>query len=240
MKAKDKPKVIILAAGVGTRLAPLTDRVPKCLVPVAGKPILEHQIEAFRRWGLDEIFVVAGYRCDQVKSALNGCGRVVVNSEYRSTNNMYSMSLAAPYVDGSCFLVNGDVVFDSSIVDGMLETSFPDLIAVDKGRYIAESMKVTVAGGRITGISKQISPDQTHGCSIDLYRFSASTMKSLFEVIAGYLTRGERNRWTEVAINDLLHKCELRPFDIGGKPWSEIDNHDDLREAETIWSPKAS
>jgi choline kinase len=240
MKRHGKPSAIILAAGVGSRLAPLTDKIPKCLVPVGGKSVLMHQLEAFRRCGLRDILVVAGYRAEQVGNALNGCGRLLVNSQFRSTNNMYSLSLAAPYVEGSCILVNGDVVFDASILDGLLKIPFPDLIAVDKEHYIAESMKVTVAGQRITHISKEISPDQAYACSIDLYRFSATTMRRLFETVDDYLNRGECNQWTEVAINDLLKEREIRPFDIGGKRWTEIDNFDDLREAEDIWCPKAS
>ena len=240
MIGNGKPSAIILAAGVGSRLAPLTERIPKCLVPVAGKPILLHQIEAFQQCGVKNILVVAGYLAEEVKNALNGSATVLVNSEFRSTNNMYSLGLAAPLVDGPSLLVNGDVMFDSSILEDLLKEPFPDLIAVDRGRYIPESMKVAVVEGRITRISKEIQAQEAFGCSIDLYRFSPATMTRLRAIIDRYLHSGERNHWTEVAINDLLGQSEIRPFGINGRRWTEIDNMEDLREAENTWSPKAS
>ncbi|HEX9595966.1 MAG TPA: NTP transferase domain-containing protein, partial [Anaerolineales bacterium] len=124
MIGNGKPSAIILAAGVGSRLAPLTERIPKCLVPVAGKPILLHQIEAFQQCGVKNILVVAGYLAEEVKNALNGSATVLVNSEFRSTNNMYSLGLAAPLVDGPSLLVNGDVMFDSSILEDLLKEPF--------------------------------------------------------------------------------------------------------------------
>jgi len=233
-------EAVILAAGVGSRLRPLTDRRPKCLVEVGYKSILQWQIEAYRSIGVDKVIVVAGYRSEQVQSLcsrldLSGLIQVVENREYATTNNMFSFALALKEVSGPCFVSNGDVVFDHEILHLMICDPYPDLIAIQRNTYNEESMKVIVRDGYIRSISKTIGADESYGVSIDVYKFGVQTLKALEQSIQRFLTRGERNLWTEAAINDVAPRCQIRPFDIGTLRWVEIDNHDDLALANRIF-----
>ena len=90
-------KALILAAGFGSRLAPLTDSIPKSLVPVNGKPILFKQIENLYENGITDITVISGYRANMLEAAVHDCFRdvkIIESVDYRDTNNMYSAYLA--------------------------------------------------------------------------------------------------------------------------------------------------
>lgn len=230
----------ILAAGVGSRLRPLTDAVPKCLVPVAGRPILAWQLEAMAAAGIAETVVVAGYRAADVVAFCRAYGpavRVVVNEAYDRTNNMYSLRLGLEGRRERPMIVsNGDVVFDAAILAGLVAGGAADAIAVEPGRYIEESMKVEVAGGRITALSKAIPVTRAYGVSIDLYRFSPRGLAAVLGAADRLIdAEGRTNLWTEVAIEAALPEVFVHPHDIQGRPWIEVDNHDDLAEGERLF-----
>ena len=170
-------KALILAAGRGGRLAPLTDTLPKGLVPVNGKPILLKQLENLYENGVTEITVVAGYRANMLEAAVHDRFRDVnlLKSEaYSTTNNMYSAWLAREAMGGDDFLMmNADVFMDPSAIGGLLNFSAPNAIVTDIGFYLEESMKVVEKNGRLTHISKDIPEDEALGASIDVYKFSA-------------------------------------------------------------------
>ena len=106
-------RAIILAAGSGTRLSPLTDACPKCLVPVGASPMIDYQVRALRQAGVDDIAVVVGYRQLQVRAHLGRGVRYVENPDYASTTSIFSLHLAAPLMDRARFLFNCDIVFST-------------------------------------------------------------------------------------------------------------------------------
>lgn len=233
-------RAIILAAGMGSRLRPLTEKVPKCLVPVAGRPILEWQLTAFESGGIRDVTVVVGYRAGQVKEF---CGkrsnkavvRVVENAEYEVTNNLYSLTKALSLSKEPCFVCNGDVVFDAHIVRAMSEAP-SNLIGVVPNTYNDESMKVVVKDGLIRAISKAIPREYAYGVSIDVYKFETPTLQAIEEFALAQFAAGVRNQWTEVAIDAIAKSVPLVPFDIGTCRWVEIDTHEDLEAAEALFA----
>lgn len=236
---------IILAAGVGSRLRPMTDSLPKCLVPVAGHPLLGWQLRAFFGAGLQRVVVVAGYRHRQVADFCQAFGprvSVIVNDTYATTNNMFSLCLGVQAVGPQDLLLcNGDVMFDASIPSRLLAASHPHLIAADKGRFIEESMKIVVNDGRVSQISKRIAPERAWGVSIDVYRFGRVAMEQIVDVARRFIYKnGQVDLWTEAAIDAALPYVDVRPFDIGGCPWAEIDTQDDLADAGRLFSHRNS
>lgn len=238
-------KAIILAAGIGSRLWPLTKAKPKCLVKVAGRPILEYQIDAYKQAGIKEVIVVIGYAGDSI---IEFCKHIkgieitfVVNELFESTNNMYSLWLAKNFIKGEPFLLsNGDVALDESIISRIVEDARADLIAVDVDSYIQESMKISLNGrGYIAAISKSIGSSAAYGVSIDVYKFSSDSSVELFETIGRIVeVEGNRNEWTEIALDQLFNSqaIESEPFDIGDSRWVEVDNYDDLMIADLEFS----
>lgn len=232
-------KAVLLAAGLGTRLRPITNEVPKCMVPVNGMPIIERQICNLVENGVKDIFVVAGYKRDVLKKFLQEkypFVHVIDNEVYDSTNNMYSLYLAMDFVRGGEFLLmNSDVFHDANIEAGLIHAKDMNMVACEYGRYIEESMKITVADGKITHISKQIIPDDSYATSIDVYKIGVEAGNILFDMCIDIIEQqGNRNSWTEVALDQIFSKVAFIPYKIEGR-WFEIDNHDDLAAAEELF-----
>jgi choline kinase len=183
-------KSIILAAGIGSRLAPLTNEIPKSLVPVYGKPIIEHQIISYIEAGFQEFIIVVGYKSEKIKSFLRNFDKdkkfkftIIENLNYLSTNNMYSLWLTEKYVKDEelIFISNADVVIEPDLVKHILKSDSENGIAYDKDTYNEESMKIVIENDRITSISKLIGKEQAAGNSIDFYKLGISGKQSLFK-----------------------------------------------------------
>lgn len=235
----NKMKAVLLAAGLGTRLRPITNEVPKCMVPVNGMPIIEKQILNLVENGIKDIYVVAGYKSEVLKLFLiekYPFVHVIENNEYDITNNMFSLYKTIEYVKGNEFLLmNTDVFHDSNIEAGLINSNEPNMIACEYGRYIEESMKITVDETRITHISKQIPPEEAYATSIDVYKIGVEAGNILFDMCLDIIEKqGNRNSWTEVALDHIFSKIEFNPYKIHGR-WYEIDNHEDLAAAEELF-----
>lgn len=232
-------KALVLAAGLGTRLAPLTDDRPKCMVAVNGTPILFQQLNCLLENGVEDITVISGYQAELLEATLAErypMVHVLRSVDYAATNNMYSAYLGREAMDGEAFLMlNADVFFDSSVLAALLRCPHPNAIVTEVGRWIEESMKVRAQNGRLTDISKTIPPEEAYGTTIDVYKFSPEAGAAFFAVCKQYIEeQGERKLWSEVALNDALKTVEFRACPLEGR-WLEIDNHDDLQAAEALF-----
>ncbi len=233
-------KALLLAAGRGTRLCPLTDERPKSMVEVCGRPILLKQIENLVDNGVSDITVIAGYKADVLSSRVKAeypFVNIIVSTEYASTNNMVSATMGREAVAGGPFIMmNADVFLDGSVIAALLAHPDENAIVTDVGRYLEESMKVTEQGGRLTAISKTISEADALGSSIDVYRFSAEAGSAFFRACREYIdVKEERTLWSEVALNAILPHVRFTACPLIGR-WVEIDNHEDLAYANRLFS----
>jgi hypothetical protein len=125
---------VLLAAGLGSRLAPLTDAVPKCLVAVSGVPILERLVRALDIHGFRRLIIVTGYKAETIRGYLGErfggiAVEYVLSPCFETTNNIYSLWLARRLIDEPFLLVESDVVFDEQLLAPLLE---PGRIAVSR------------------------------------------------------------------------------------------------------------
>lgn len=237
-------KALILAAGLGTRLAPITDRCPKSLVPVNGKPILLKQIENLHENGVTDITVISGYKSNVLESVVHTLYpdiKIVESVNYASTNNMYSayLGIRSMFPDekniDAFVMMNADVFYDASVIASLMSNPYQNLIVVDIGRYIEESMKVVKEGESLVEISKKIAPEDSYGCSIDVYKFGADGAKAFYRHCVDYIEkRKELKLWSEVALNNALKDICFKVCPLIGR-WLEIDNLDDLKAAEVLF-----
>lgn len=233
-------KALILAAGLGTRLAPITNEVPKSLVPVNGKPILMKQIENLYENNITDITIVSGYKSSVLKKVVIEKYpeiQIIDNVDYKITNNMYSAYLGKNAMGNSDFLMmNADVFYDASVIKNLLAHEAPNAIVTDIGTYIEESMKVVEKDGRLVEISKQISPEDALGASIDVYKFSAEAGAQFFEKCREFIEdKKDLQMWSEVALNGILPDVKFVACPLDGR-WLEIDNHADLAAAEKLFA----
>lgn len=234
-------KALILAAGLGTRLRPITNDIPKSIVEVNKTPILFKQIENLKKNNIDDIIVITGYKSDIMIKRINNKYsdiEIIENKDYDTTNNMYSAYLSKDKLYKKDFiLMNADVFFESSIIKKIIDDSNPNIIATQVGLYNEENMKVKVDNQEIKNISKNIDREDSFGVSIDIYKFSSEGSKAIFDKMENYIDKQkDLNQWTEVALNDILNNVAFKPCDIENDKWIEIDNHEDLKEAERIFN----
>lgn len=236
---------VILAAGVGSRLRPMTNTLPKCMIKTAGKPILEYQIDAYRVAGVKELVVIVGYEGQAVRSYCKHIKDIKItiidNPDYESSNNMFSFYLARNAIGRRPYIVNNaDLAIDSSIVSIMLHAEVASAVAVDTSQFMEESMKVMLnASGLICDISKNITKEQSSGCSIDFYKFSMEDGQQFINTVVSII-EDEKNvkDWTEIALQRAFQSQQLRfsIIDIAGLDWVEIDNYDDLAISDRKFS----
>ena len=121
-------KIIVLAAGEGSRLRPLTNEVPKCMVKVNGKSIIDYQLDCCKQLGLDDIVIVKGYLSEVLQRENVS---FIVNERYDETNMVYSLFCAEEHMDDDIIIVYGDIVFRPEILKKLVDASDPFAATVD-------------------------------------------------------------------------------------------------------------
>ncbi len=243
-------KALILAAGRGTRIRSVHGERPKCLIQFGpGAPtILEHQIDGLLSSGIGKIGIVVGYERDQiiqhVLASYRGDTarfRFIDNSAFAETNNIYSLWLAREWLRGDSFVcLNADVAFDHRILSRAVSSPATINMIVDP-QWRDETMKVVIAGSRVTRMSKQISRSEFSGTYIGITTFAATIQERLFDRIAELIRTGRKNEFFNVAVQQLADEGVQVGFTSTlDLPWAEIDDPGDLAFARRYIFPVLS
>ncbi len=235
-------KAVILAAGVGSRLAPLTNDKPKVLVEVLGRSFLARQLENLAAVGISgpDVVVVGGYRIDRLREALAGTGAtIVVNDKYEPWNNFYSLLVAADAVRGHDFLqLDGDTILDANLLPKLIAAPGDVVLAVDcRPGLDEEMMKAIVKPGttQVTTVSKKLDPASCAGESVGISKVSAKVSEIVFEDLAKFPAENLTHEYYEFAYNRLAaERIDLRMVDVHGCKVIEIDTVADLQAAEEL------
>lgn len=235
-------RAIILIAGGGGRLRPLTKDCPKGLLEVGGRSIVEHQLACLRSAGISAIALVTGHGSDKVHARFRDQVVYFHNDLYRETNSLYSAWLARDFGSEGCLILNSDVLFHPDLLGRLLSAPNADSILVDLRPGLGEEeMKVILAKNhRVVRVSKDLDPSVAHGENVGLVRLSRIGAQRFFEV-ADQAARGhEWNHWVPFAIDQI---CPNHPFyavPTEGLPWVEIDYLHDLKRAREDVYPTIS
>jgi choline kinase len=232
---------IILAAGVASRLRPLTDTTPKCLLRIGKRTILGHTLENLRTAGIMEIILVTGYLGEQIRTFVaeqypDLTITFIHNPRYESTNNIYSLWLTRDHVlGGELLLLDSDILFDWRILPLLATRGRRSCVAVRHDRALGEEeIKVrTDARGLITAIGKEVNPAEAVGESIGIEHFRAPFVAELFRVLDRMILQEKRDTiFYEAAFQEAIDRgAELAPVDVGPYRCIEIDTADDLERA---------
>jgi len=244
-------RAIIVAAGRGTRLSPMTDDRPKCMVSLLGRPLIHHLLLTFRQCRVDDITIVAGYRADAVQAP--GCA-IRINDRYASTNMVATLFSAVDILDGSedVIVSYGDIVFEPRILRSLIDSRAPIAITVDQGWNSlwklrmadpladAESLKV-VDGGRIIELGRKTrSYGDIEGQYMGLFKVRADHVAAMNAVYAGLDPDGSYDGQTRDCMYmttflqlliDAGWRLEAVPVRHG---WLEVDTVSDLRLYEDL------
>ena len=228
------PLAVILAAGAGTRLRPRSGRVPKCLLEVGGRPLLDYQLEALARHGIRDVLVVTGFGAEQITARFGGRIRTVHNPDFETTNNLHSLWAARSEFAGRDFLcLHADVLFHPAMLTGCLESKADACFLLDR-ELNQETMKARLEGERVVEISKSIPRERMGGTFLGIARFAPRASSVLPEILEALVHNpAYRNSYFTVCVPELSR----RGLDLGcswtnGLPWIEIDFEADFERAE--------
>ncbi len=239
-------RVIILAAGQGKRLLPLTAEVPKALLDIGGKSLVQRQIEAFAANGLKDFVVITGYGAERMEQALGVIAKMlnvsiatVFNPFYAVADNLASCWLARDAMDRDFIQVNGDNVFQGDLVAKLLAAPVvPVSVAINKKEgFDADDMKVMLDGDRLTEIGKTLPVDTVDAEAIGFYVFREAGIKAYRQELELALRdpQGLR-RWFPSAVGSLAKKMHVSTISITGLRWAEVDFPVDLQQARHLVS----
>ncbi len=238
---------LLLAAGAGTRLQPLTLDAPKCLTEVGGVPILERLVNHLRAQGFERLVVVIGHLGDRIQKFLQrhaGKLRIdyVINPDYLTTNNIYSLWLARQQIQEPFLLVESDLIFETWMLDDMLQ---PDKMAISRvlpwmnGTTVELGLEGRVTAFRMGG---ELCNNARQYKSVNLYSLSLHSWNKIEERLGRYVSAGRLGEYYEAVFAEMAADGTLC-FDavfFDADRWYEIDTKADLRAAENLFTrPRA-
>jgi choline kinase len=237
-------KTIILSAGQGKRLLPLTAETPKSHLPIQGKKLIEWQIDALSSAGIDRVSVVVGYGADQVERLLTkrygeNSINLIHNTKFAETDNLVSCWIAREEMNEDFFLLNGDTLFEVAVVGRVLSKSAHPVTVVTtyKPHYDADDMKVTLEGQRLINIGKDIEPEKTDGESVGMIFFRGEGPALFRQGLERAMGDPSSSRkWYLSVIRDLCPTMKVWTCSIEGLRSCEVDYPADLKSAEHMLS----
>lgn len=227
---------VILAAGLGGRLGSHTEDRPKCLMEFGGRPLILHQLEHLADHGVGPVLCVLGYHAEAAEQVIGERAEFIRNEFYKETNSLYSFWLARKWIEGPFVLLNSDLLFDSRILDRLLEEP-GTVIAYDstssRGR---EQTKIAIKQRRVVDLGKDLPPNSARGESLGLIKFDEAGAKAMIRATEHLVGEGHDQSWVVEAVRSVCSQSETFGVNIAGMPWAEIDFPHDLAVARAeVW-----
>lgn len=238
-------KALIIGAGQGRRLLPLTETEPKALLDVGGKSLLQWQVEALVDCGVREVVFLAGFNLPAVERSLERMAarwpkvtfRTVYNPFYEAADNLATCWMARAEMEGDFLLLNSDTLFSLPVLQCLIDSpEAPISLAVDhKEKYDDDDMKVELDGGRLLDIGKTLPSDRVHGESIGMLYFRGegpARFRAALE--AKMLDPAGLRQWYLSVIAALAEDLAIQAVTISGHDWCEIDYPVDMKAARQM------
>ena len=235
---------LLLAAGTGSRLRPLTNSIPKCLARVNEAPILEHLVECLHQHNFKRLVVVVGYLEQSIRDLLDKIAgsltvEYIVSPQYETTNNIYSLWLAREIIQEPFVLIESDLIFTPLLLEEML---LPDRIAISHILPWMTGSTVTISARTPHCVTElHIKPnqniDETNYKTVNIYSLSRQSWHHITRRLDFYISTGRVNAYYETVFAEMIADGSL-DFEcvfFDKALWYEIDTLHDLRESARIF-----
>lgn len=243
-------QALILAAGMGKRLGELTQHNTKCMIKIHSVTIIERMLQQLTSFSIDRIILVIGYEGEKVRlligDSFNGTPIIYVeNPIYDRTNNIYSLSLAKNYLlEDETLLLESDLVFSTDIISRLLADPYPNLAVVAKYQSWMDGTVVMLDNDDniLNFITKKAFNYQninSYFKTVNIYKFSKEFSANIYVPFLGAYSKalGNNEYYEQVLrVISLLDIQDLKAMRLNGEKWYEIDDLQDLNNAETIFA----
>ena len=237
---------VILAAGSATRLRPLTEATPKCLLTIGNRTILERTIRSVFHAGIMHFIIVVGFQDWKIRNFLKRNFpsldfTFIANTQFETTNNAYSLLLAREEIEGhDLLLLDSDIMFDDEIVSNIVKLPQENSCVVRRSGAIGpEEIKVKVnEKGEIARIGKDVPLAETYGESIGIEKFSQAETIKLFATLEKRIRNDHRkDEFYEASFQEMITNGScIHAMDVGASRCIEIDTPEDLHAAESLFT----
>lgn len=240
-------QVIILAAGRGQRLSPITDDVPKPLVEVNGCPLIINALDILSKHPIERFIIVEGYKSEQLHEKLgdsyNGIEIVYVrNSDWDKTNNIHSLWLTRELWDRDTVLLECDIFFEPGLIEELLEEPFANAVMVDRFQPHMDGTVVELSADQqnITRLIPGKDQDENFNFTdkyktVNIYTFTKDFLQNIFQpTIDLYVKMNGQNEYYELVLGVIIFMGSkaLKAKICAPHRWFEIDDFTDLQRAE--------
>ena len=253
IKGKDEWRVmqaLILAAGFGKRLRPLTDKIPKALVEVNGTPLLLNALNHLSKYKIDEVIIVTGHMKDKIVNRIgfNYSNMKIIyvdNPIYDKTNNVYSLYLAKNYIHDDLILLECDLFYNQKLIDTIMQGQADCNILVSP--YDQKTMNGTVikVDSENNAQALIIKRDQGQGFdytnmmkTVNIYTFKKDfAIRQFFPAVELYIKTESINSYYELVLGSLIYygNSNIKVVPIDATEWCEIDDMEDLKRAQMLF-----
>ena len=239
-------KAVVLAAGVARRLAPLTDRTHKCLLPVGGRSLLDRMLDALAANGVEETVLVVGHCQDQIRAAAGTARgamgiRYVENPEYQKGSILSLWCARAVLREADALVMDADVLFPTEFLTRLIAAPAASALLIDRGfADTGEEVKLYTIGDRVIALGKKFVPERWDlvGEGIGFFKCSRTHAPEYERLLAESIRQTGGSNEYEDALHQLLGRVPVGWVDVTGLPWTEVDFAEDLRRAETDVLPR--
>lgn len=239
-------RAILISAGKGTRLYPLTKNTPKCLIQFGnGETILENQINTLKKCGIKDISIITGYLTEQIEAKIKIYKdlniEVIYNPFYDETNNLYSLWMARNRLNEDVITINGDDIFTEEVIVKLREFTGDIVMCVsESNEYDEDDMKVVIEDGSVIKVGKDLDINITSAESVGMIKMSARGANILKETLDMMVKSGEyRNDFYLKALQNIMdRKIQVDYVKIEQSQWQEMDFHADLELINKLMESK--
>jgi choline kinase len=237
-------KVIMLAAGVGKRMSAVTNIIPKCLIKVGGKTLLERHLETISLLGIKDIVFVVGHFKEKIKETVekssNGFNIKYIENEQYTKGSILSLWYARDELNDDVLIMDADVLYHDTMLKMLAESGNKNCFLLDKNcDDTGEEMMLFVKENKVVGISKVHS----YGCDfkgegVGFFKLAANDCHKLKNILEEFEQAGKINVEYEDTLHELLSQCTVGFESVGNLPWIEIDFEEDIERAGREILPK--
>lgn len=221
-------KVLLLAAGRGTRISRYLSGNPKCTVDIGNEKLIQYTIRMLNKKGIKDIAMVLGYRADIIKETLKDYDvKYYYNPFFDVTNSIASSWFAKDFLDDDIIIMNADVFLEEKLIDYILLQKESPVMFADSSRKEEADYKFKFENGVLLKYGKELEGDDISGEYVGIGKFSKDFIKEFIPQLEKMINEQQHSVWWENVVYELSKQKDIYINDVKGMFWAEVDYIED-------------
>lgn len=230
-------RAVFLCAGRGTRAEDITGGLPKCMLRVGGRTIIDRALSQLHARGIDDVHVLLGHRADLVAEEVGDRAQTHSFADYASTNNLWTMAAHAGLLRAhDCAVLFGDVLLSEEAVDALWASPSALVLLVDRGSRSAGTMRIRATPGGGFDLGQHIPIARADGNFIGVFRSRPEVSSAIADDIERERAAGRgRDAYVTSVLPALSQAVGADLVDVPREQWAEVDTAEDHDVAESLF-----